>query len=134
MDKFFKAYQAKGFGGLLCMTFSAILALGASTVEGATEWQYGMTVEQIHTSDLYGTCGVKLSGNTTLAGCTYRNYVTMDCDGTYEGQKSKASLKLSTAQLAYATGDLVDVWFSDEYVVNGVCFAKHINIRKAPAN
>ena len=116
--------------------FRASVALGivfvfASSIGYTATGNTTGTVEVVLIDDAdYGGCMAYLSTdiNSVLPACS-SGWVTLDCLAVFpETTKSQAQSKLSTAQLALATGKQIRVYATDARKANGYCLATRIDL------
>ena len=75
----------------------------------------------------YGGCLVEISvnPNTVDPSCQYGK-VSLSCDGTVGVSKSNAAINLSMIQLAFVTGQPVDLWIDANKNAGGACVATSV--------
>ena len=96
------------------------VALNSITVDAAVATWKTTVKEVMIDSTLYGGCMAKIASGPASAGLASCNddWVSMDCFGNFYS-KADAANKLSTAQLAYVTGNKVRLRVRDTYTYNG---------------
>ncbi|MBT4523024.1 MAG: hypothetical protein HOC23_23730 [Halieaceae bacterium] len=92
----------------------------------ATE-SYNTTVLQAAVYDTnFGECMAQLKDSPSSQGLDCKpGWVTFSCSGDFNS-KSAGNNKLTAAQIALLSGDLVNVQVTDEKKHNGYCFARKI--------
>ena len=109
----------------------AVILIAASSGALAATATITTSVDRIvlHDTD-FGGCMVKVSANITgpLPACS-GGWVTLDCLAAFpDSTRSMAQNKLTTAQLAFATGKNVILYVTDKRKANGFCYATRVDI------
>jgi hypothetical protein len=117
------------------MTRAAVglaLCCGLSGAFAASGSVQGLVSQVMVTADkTYGGCMAALAVNpqTVLPACK-ATWVTMGCTGELNsGDVLSAFHVLDQAQLAYATKRNAKVWFRDDKMVSGYCYAYRIDVQ-----
>ena len=107
-----------------------------SAVGAATQW-YTAVVDRVLVdarptgvdSLVYGGCAAKVTpaASTVLAGCG-ASYVSFSCSGDFNS-KSDGKAKFELAQLAFVTGNQIEVNINDAKLHNGQCYVEAINVK-----
>ena len=113
------------------LTFASLAASGAIGEGRAT------IISTLQDPKNYGGCMARISpGPSTIStsgggnlNCPGDVFVTFDCLNTSGGtSKSISNAMFSTAQLAYVTGDTVNLVIDDAVKINGFCLARRIDL------
>jgi hypothetical protein len=110
----------------LCAALLLAVAAPAPAATGAVTAR--VTRVLISNDDRWGGCMALLSVNpqTVLSGCG-SGWVTFSCSGHFTNSV-RAYRMLDAAELALATGKNVTVYFQDDKMHNGYCFANRIDV------
>ena len=90
-------------------------------------------VGTLQSSDMFGGCMARLGTNLQAAGfdCTADPLVSFDCSGKI-GSKSAGSTNFSGAQLAYVTGNKINIYVDDtvakKNAMDGFCYSNRIDL------
>ena len=109
----------------------AVILIAASSGALAATATITTSVDRIilHDTD-FGGCMVKSSADITgpLPACS-GGWITLDCLAAFPNStKSMAQNKLTTAQLALATGKNLTLYLTDRRKANGFCYATRVDI------
>lgn len=120
----------------LCLAFTLTSLLLAYPASAATQW-YTATVDRVLVdgrptgvdSLVYGGCAAKVTpdASTILAGCG-SSYVSFSCSGDFNS-KSTGTNKFNLAQLAFITGQRVELNINDTKLHNGQCYVEALNVK-----
>lgn len=111
----------------VCLFFLVCLSTGAPALAA-----YGDVIAYVNrvlttADDRWGGCMALLSVDpgTVLPACNW--WVAFSCTGDF-ADPLQAYRMLDQTQLALATNKRVQVWFTDETMLNGFCFADRIDL------
>ena len=119
---------------LISATACGVLCAGLITPAIAAQGSVVTYVERVMVSadEVDGGCMAKLFDppQNVLPGCA-ADWVSFDCAGELT-KPVRAYRLLDQAQLALATGNEVEVWFTDDFRFNGHCYAYRIDVSDQP--
>jgi hypothetical protein len=112
------------------MVMAVALMLSVPVQGFAAEGRVTANVDRVLISDndLWGGCmaALSVSPQSVLGSCG-PTWVTFSCSGHFT-DRVRAYRMLDQAQLAFATGARVAVWFEDDRRHNGYCFVNRLDI------
>lgn len=110
---------------------AGLLLTASQMVSAAPQARIGpATVTEIFTDGRageYGGCLVEISvnPNTVDPSCQFGK-VSLSCDGNVGVTKANAAINLSMVQLAFVTGNAIDLWVDANKNAGGACVATSI--------
>jgi hypothetical protein len=108
------------------MFFLLLLAFAGSALAANRYYEATVTRTAVHESN-FGVCMAKVSPSPSDEGLNCKpDWVSFSCSGDFNS-KEIGQQKLSAAQLALMTGDLVKINVDDTRKHNGYCYAQRID-------
>lgn len=112
-----------------CIAFVLLLGSGVPALAASGSVVGYVNRVLMSADDRWGGCMVLISVNPQSVVPTCSSWLTFSCSGDFT-EPVQAYRMVDQAQLALAAGKQVQVWFQDDKIHNGYCFANRIDVHR----